>query len=161
MFVLVQVSDESWNIKSLKQKQAVSKQMTLTFTFMSSQWPIVVQINGVCYLFQEIYGIENKKNGEEGKITSTFYRQHLLNISTSRWRCGDPGWWRRGERGVRGLSVGCPRHPHSSMQASVLVQLMRCGLSPELDMLFVASILERTNMRRLCTNRALMWCNMV
>ncbi|CAK8682426.1 unnamed protein product [Clavelina lepadiformis] len=38
------VSDESWNIKSLKQKQA---------------------INGVCYLFQEIYGIENKKNGEE------------------------------------------------------------------------------------------------
>ena len=38
---------------------------------------VLLQVDGLCYLLQEIYGIENKINQKSGKVC-TFYTRYIM-----------------------------------------------------------------------------------
>lgn len=99
------------------------------------------QVDGVSYLLQEIYGIENKYNSQESKVSKA---RVLLRAETAPSQSKiaalktlfvvfpfcfrSPGRRRRDQRQqrrVRGVSVGREGHAHPALPTPVSVQRLR------------------------------------
>lgn len=107
---------------------------------------LFLQVDGVSYLLQEIYGIENKYNSQESKVNIRHHRKDFSvcfssSASETTWRWGkikqslrnsvvflSPGCWRWDQWQqcwMCGVFIGCARHPHSAVQTPVSLQRLR------------------------------------
>lgn len=151
--------DGSYCVKPMKQKQVVNSPIFLLSSLPSSfcvgllkdnifispwifyAWPwraaafiilhgVCSQVDGVSYLLQEIYGIENKYNSQESKArwskTCNIWsykekslKAHVL-LSAGCWR-----WDQWQQCGVCCVFVGRARHSHPAVQTPVSLQRLR------------------------------------
>lgn len=107
-----------------------------------SHLSLTLQVDGVSYLLQEIYGIENKYNSQESKVRRseelpvcsalsdcTGEEKHFTRFVLIPLIVLPPAGGRRRDqrqqRRVCGVSVGRARHAHPAMQTPVSLQRLR------------------------------------
>lgn len=105
-------------------------------------FPLTLQVDGVSYLLQEIYGIENKYNSQESKVRGSEQLPVCSSLSDCISEEKHSPWFvliasivllpaggrrrdQRQQRRVCGVPVGRARHAHSALQTPVSLQRLR------------------------------------
>lgn len=105
-------------------------------------FPLTLQVDGVSYLLQEIYGIENKYNSQESKVRGSEQLPVCSSLSDCISEEKHSPWFvliasivllpaggrrrdQRQQRRVCGVPVGRARHAHSTLQTPVSLQRLR------------------------------------